>query len=202
MKILDPNVIECLSDPFKSLFPSNLKVVRVGVLGEGSCFFLSVCAALNKQNFLSKDEGTQRKIGNEFRCNYFDTTIQKHWQKYGYNSQNDAKQKFCNPSTWADASTFKLVADQLHHRIIVINTDAVTSGEGFPLHCECFGNDTLPLLVILWVNQCHFEPVGVVVASKAAHVGVQFKFDPVKDAKLVGHLLESFERICQTTCRE
>jgi hypothetical protein len=44
---------------------------RVGVIGEGSCFFHSLCFATNRDNYVIKNEKEQMEIAQGFRCHTF-----------------------------------------------------------------------------------------------------------------------------------
>jgi hypothetical protein len=44
---------------------------RVGVIGEGSCFFHSICFVTNRDNYVNKNEKDQMAIAATFRCHTF-----------------------------------------------------------------------------------------------------------------------------------
>ena len=44
---------------------------RVGVIGEGSCFFHCICYVTNRDNYLFKSAEDQMKIAHTFRCHTF-----------------------------------------------------------------------------------------------------------------------------------
>ena len=83
------------------------RFARMGVQGDGSCFFHSVCAITNREGYVFADAERQRDIAYEFRCAFSRRFTP---EQYAELSAKSARAKsfeaerdgFCAPSVWAD----------------------------------------------------------------------------------------------------
>ena len=60
--------VEELTGPWVSEALGPGRWARVGVIGEGSCFFHSICYVTNRDNYVTKNEKDQMSIAQTFRC--------------------------------------------------------------------------------------------------------------------------------------
>lgn len=196
MKSLEPNTLASLPPSISRYFPSNYVFVRYGVHGEGSCFFLSVCVAKNHKNFLYVSPSEQKQIGREFRCAFAnkitDAAWHEHMESRNLNTMTvaEARRKFCTATTWADEAMITFVSKELGLNIIFIDT------ENEKLYCGVHGQRDEPMIIVLWVERSHFEPVGVVHDVRDDATAVQFLFDPVADATIIDHVMNKYVTQC------
>lgn len=178
LSLLPPNI--------STYFPHNAAFVHYGTHGDGSCFFHSMSAALNKHDYLRQNEETRQKIGLAFRRNFvnsldtLDTSLQTREDAIAYFNSNE----------WADERTVSFVSKVLKLNILFIST--ITS----KMYCNLYGDPYDPMILILWVREVHFEPIGLCRDLKDGETGVQFQFNPNDDGDVIDHVLGAFKAQC------
>jgi hypothetical protein len=125
---------------------------RMGVVGDGSCFFHSLCAALDYKDYNSMTEKEQRDMILSFRCGF---------SKFYENDKKD----FCTLTKWADKNLIQKVSKFLKINILFIDLEKDEP------YCGVHGKETIkgikkkqeftePTIVIMWVHKnTHFEPL-------------------------------------------
>ena len=153
---LEQNSIKLLpADMRTRYFQGDSSFARMGVSGDGSCFFYSVCAGLNKSNFLYLSNEEQNNVGQKFRCGF--SKKLSSWDSSGGVSVAEAGGNFCNPTAWADEGMIKHASKILGRNIVFIDT---SNGK---MYCGVRGDEREPMIVILWLDRSHFEPLVRVV---------------------------------------
>lgn len=138
-------------------------VVRLGVHGEGSCFFHSLAAAINYGGYRSKPLDERGELGRAFRCKFQNHMDRDLFHKIRDESPENMRLPFdavhdnyCVPTEWAEETMIKYTSVHLHLNIIFIDT-STSSGKFYcPVHGNPVDQNTV---VILWVDHSHFEPV-------------------------------------------
>lgn len=174
---------------------------RFGVHGDGTCFFHSLCAALNHQKYLFHDSATQQALGHEYRRNFTALITPERLAQF-QREQNvkesldleKLKRQFKDDKTWADETMIKLVSDVLSLNILFIDTDKNK------LYCGVRGEKDEPLIVILWVNHAHFEPMcrvmGVQPEQKQVKAQFQFSLFKPQDQEVVEIMMSNYNAQC------
>ena len=175
-------------------------VARQGVHGDGSCFFHSLCSALNTDGYLTQDAARKKQIGTSFRCAFVKQVTRARWESFLAKKRvktsisfEKLQAYFCNNRHWADEIMIRLVSDVLNLNLVFLNV------ETHKLYCGVHGLLSQPLILILWVRHSHFEPVFRVraVDVAGARARVQFVFnDPVRDAAIVNRIVASYNQTC------
>lgn len=149
MNALTPGKVEKLPS---TLPPFLQSYYRMGVIGDGSCFFHSLCCSLNYQQYNSKTDIEKRAMVAKFRCGFS--------KIYPENTQ-----EFCTVKKWADRNLIEKTAKYLQMNIMFINTKTKS------VYCGVHGEETIdgilgygdfsqPTVVVMWVsNNQHFEPL-------------------------------------------
>lgn len=174
-----------------------------GVHGDGTCFFHSLCAATNKRDYLHKSSSEQQAIGHKFRCAFTDHLTDERWDRFlkmrGLDggtkvTGSEARAQFCSSKTWADESMIKYVSDVMKLNLIFIDTQ---TGQ---IYCGVRGKKSEPLIIILWIDHSHFEPVFCVRDEQLGDnkLGVQFEFDETRDANIVNAIMQNYQAQCAT----
>lgn len=189
----------------KDYFQNEHVVGRYGVSGDGTCFFHSVCAALNKDGYLFKANAVQRKMGHDFRCAFTKELTDAKWDKFikkhhiiTTTTCEEVRKNFCNNKKWANEIMIRYVSDKLKTNIIFI--DGINS----KIYCGVKGRDSEPLIIIMWISRTHFEPLvrvlgrGSVDTNTQNKVAVQMYFDAVKDKNFIDHILNQYKTQCQS----
>lgn len=178
---------------------NNLLFGRMGVHGDGTCFFHSLCAALNKDDYLTSTSKVQQQIGHHFRCDFNNYITQAKWDKFKAKHSvksdwdlQELQRRFCDDKHWADETMIKLVSDTLKLNLIFIDT--ATS----KIYCGVRGHKREPLIVILWIDHSHFEPMFRVIDEEldAKKLQVQFVYDLDSDKDVVNSILSSYSFQC------
>ena len=196
MDTATPNTLTMLPPDVAAYFPSDVSFVRYGVWGEGSCFFLSICAALNHKNYLHLPPAEQKRIGREYRCDFSKHITDERWNEFasqhGFDmTPSQARRVFCNSKKWANQAMITFVSQVLGLNILFIDT------ESSEIYCGVHGGSDEPMIVVLWVARAHFEPIGVARGLGKDSTAVQFVFDPIKDAPIVDHIVNKYQAQCK-----
>lgn len=145
------------------------RFARMGVLGDGSCFFHSVCAITNRKNYLFQNEENQKKIAYEFRCDFG-----KIFTKDEYNMLSDKSKStksfdeehdgFCAPKVWADEVMIKFASKVLGINLVFLDLKNKKAYCGVHLNKTVESvkeNESIPQStgIVAWVNHSHFEPI-------------------------------------------
>ena len=159
MDTATPRTLSVLPSPVAENFPPHVAFVRYGTHGDGTCFFHSVCAARNEQGYLHNTADEQKRIGRQYRRDFTKHVTNEKWDAYAKQnnvttSAEQARRDFRNSKHWANQSMIQFVADVMGLNLLFIDTDAST------MYCGVHGAASEPLIVILWVQHAHFEPVG------------------------------------------
>lgn len=173
---------------------------RQGVHGDGSCFFHSLCAALNTDNYLLQDNAKKKEIGTRFRCAFVKRVTRERWDSFLAKKHiktkvtfEKLKTYFCDNRHWADELMIRFVSDVLKLNLVFLNT------ETRELYCGVHGLLAQPLILILWVRHSHFEPIFRVhsVNAAAGTARVQFVFDdPKRDRDVVDAVARIYNKTC------
>ena len=142
---------------------------RMGVQGDGSCFFHSICALRNENNYVFKSPAEQRDIAYGFRCSLKDkfTLEAYHSAALHHPEKENFEQKskdFCTPKTWADETMIRFASRALNMNLIFLD---LMNGQAY---CGVHGIETLEGLkhldtvkqqtgIVAWIQHRHFEPI-------------------------------------------
>ena len=146
------------------------EIRRLGVHGDGSCFFHSLAACINSENYHNHSHEDRKRIGLRLR-----KQIESHLVKGGENKWIDFWRRrqlsrkalarvptyaailktVRNTASWAETHLimYAMHKKKLNHVFI----DATTNR----IYCGVVSMDRkeYPLVMILWVNHSHFEPI-------------------------------------------
>lgn len=195
---LAPNRLMLLTSAIVHKYFDGEHMYRYGVLGDGSCFYYSLCAATNCNNYLYESQPKQVKIGKKFRCSFTDNLTPSKWkafvQQHGFLEQDlrTVKDKFCTPSVWADEPLIQYVME--HTGLDIVFVDETLTR----LYCNVGNPSAQKVVIILWSNKSHFEPVARVTATKRGKTQVQMLFHKKRDREFLESFLSKFTSECGT----
>ena len=159
---------------------------RVGVVGEGSCFFHSICYVTNRDNYVNKNTKEQMEIAAGFRCHTFkDKFTPSVYEEFKSTVPSNDKSyetlmnDFCTPSVWADEVMIKFAARLLGINILFLDLTSET------MYCNVHSKETLakveqdepinqPTMVVAWVSRSHFEPIVKIINAKEGRLRTMF----------------------------
>lgn len=190
VKPLEQNSIKRLPQSMlDEYFGGDPSFARMGVGGDGSCFFFSVCVALNKNNFIHLSNAEQDRVGHEFRCSF--SKKLRNWNNDGMD-RIQAGEAFCDPGAWAEEGMIKHASEVLRKNMVFIDA---TNGK---LYCGVRGEEREPMILIMWIDRSHFEPVVRIVGERGDHVGIKTMFEPGVDDDVINMVMSNFQMQCGT----
>ncbi len=138
---------------------------RYGVHDDGSCFFHTVCSALNLGNCRNKSAEARQRIGHQFRRSIQKQLSEENWHNIWKRRQvrdpqllpkaAKVRQMLGSTSTWADVYMIFVTMDLLDLNLVFFDA---TSDQ---IYCGVRGLDTQNqrTVLVLWINHSHFEPI-------------------------------------------
>lgn len=159
---------------------------RVGVIGEGSCFFHSLCYVTNRDNYAQKNSQDQMNIAHTFRCATFKSKFtpeayeefKKTTSSYE-KSYDQLMEDFCKPNVWADEVMIKYACKLLGYNILFLDLQAET------MYCNVHSKELIdavendetlnqPTILVAWVSRSHFEPIVKIINCKEGRLRTIF----------------------------
>jgi len=186
--------------------PEGGVLAHMGTLGDGTCLFHSMCAALNVKGYNTASTARRAAIGAQFRAAFTHTLTEPRWRAFlakqshvppEYESASVATVRswFRDAARWADEIMIKYVNDYCGADVMFI--DATTS----KLYCGVRGAEpTQPVIMILWLDHSHFEPVLLIQkhCKKTRRVQCKMCFDP--DDPADARIIRAFRAQMKTQC--
>jgi len=184
------------------------RYARMGVLGDGSCFFHSVCAITNRNNYLLQNEENQKKIAYEFRCDFGKVFSKEQYDLLSAKSRSPKtfqkeKDGFCSPKVWADEVMIRFASKVLGINLIFLDL------KNKKAYCGVHQDETIDAVldnekimqstgIVAWVNHMHFEPI---VRIDDAEKGIiTTLFEPSKskeDEEAVRSFMKFYNKQCK-----
>lgn len=177
------------------------KFARMGVQGDGSCFFHSVCAMTNRKGYIHKTPPQQKDIAYEFRCDFgkkFTAEEYKRLSKPDSKSEGEYADGFCSPKVWADEFMINIVSKALNLNLIFLD---LRNGKAY---CGVHGQETLDKEIpkqntgiVAWVDHRHFEPIVRIDDAEKGIITTLFSPSTSKeDAKIVRKIMDKYSKGC------
>ena len=186
---------------------------RIGTIGDGSCFFHSVCKALNVKGYRELDGPQRRALIKQFRRGLSDSFTEDHYNEIsgalvGSNKRTFAQMKEAlgQTPTWADEAMIRYVAAKLGCNIVFMNF----GNNANKMYCGVHQSDTLqsvaqcgkpksPTIIVAWVDHSHFELVGRIDNVGAHKADIRVVFDPANasDAETIQNVMRAYAVKCK-----
>jgi hypothetical protein len=180
------------------------RFARMGVQGDGSCFFHSVCSITNLNGYVFASESRQRSIAYEFRCAFakrftkeeYSALSAKSSSPKSYSEEHDG---FCSPKVWADEVMIRHASKALDINLIFIDLENDTAYCGVHGERALKAGDkiTQKTGIVAWVGHRHFEPI--VRVDDAENGIITTLFEPAEneeDAKIVQAIMKTYKESC------
>ena len=139
---------------------------RYGVHDDGSCFFHTICAALNIAQYRDRKPSSKERIGRQFRRLMQHELSKENWNevwkdrkvvKASVNLPTISKMNTMmgNYRTWADVYMILYVMDRMKLNMLFFDASSDS------LYCGVRGTDENQkrTVFVMWVNHAHFEPI-------------------------------------------
>lgn len=186
----------------------------LGGMGEGSCFYDSICFLLNVNGyadaFRSQDQTKMRSIVGEFRCSFTRGMTTRDWREFlrretqetphsrtwagvaqerMSDTKDDIEKDFCDSDVWATEATARYIARTLNITIYVIDK------ESWSAFCGVDGiNDDNYVIVISWERKSHFSPI--VQIEGISQDGNMLIRGIISDAETKARIKQRYNELC------
>lgn len=204
---------ELSNDVIKTWFKSG-RYGRMGTIGDGSCFFHSVCLALNRENY--KYEKTDRrkeiaiKLRHELSENFTEEAyedIRKTLITKNHKTYEIIKDMLLKPSTWAEEIMIKWTSKYLNVNIIFLNLGDNENR----MYCGVHDTSTaeavkachkpeMVTLIVAWISHEHFElVVRLDSVNENKNITIRTAFMPKyeKDLLTIQNVMRSYITGCR-----
>jgi hypothetical protein len=157
---------EILNDTFFN----NYNFIRIGVMGDNSCFYHCICFILNLYNYREKDEKEKREIIKKIRYFMYINMINN---KKLYNNLSNSNisefikyDKFCykllNYNEWFDVYLYEYVCNYFNINIYIIHSDNINKFYTFDNNNNnlYYKNDRKNI-ILYNIDNIHYEIIGL-----------------------------------------
>jgi len=202
MSILNANQFALIPKKLSSPYFGDNIIMRYGVEGDGTCFFYSLCAILNIDNFVNQPLKRQIEIGREFRCGITQGLSWEEWQTFVqtnnidtsdmYEDMDTLKAALCSHEKWADEPMIRFVMNKFKINLLFLDESLNK------LYCGVSETDSTMTGIIYWLDRSHFEPLARLNALDVHNdkVALQFQFLHTTDHEFVQHLMTKYGYQC------
>lgn len=185
---------------------------RLGTIGDGSCFFHSVCYAINADGYTTASRARRQQIAYKMRCAFARKFAERDYDRITAGTVTTYKKPFkavkklmCNPKAWADEVMIKFASTILGLNIVFMNlyhgANTMYCGVHSPqalAEAQAHQKTSEPSVIIAWVNQSHFELVVRIDDIGPVHTRVRTCFDSNvhADFQVINHLMSAYSNKC------
>ena len=208
----DDSVYELSKDVVRNWFNDG-RYCRIGTIGDGSCFFHSVCKALNVKKYRDLEGPQRRALIKQFRRGLSDSFNEGHYTEIngslvGSNKRTfeQMKQALGQVPTWADEAMIRYVSGKLGCNIVFLNFGdnankmycGVHQANTLQAVAQC-GRPKSPTIIVAWVDHSHFELVGRIDEVGPEKAMIRVVFDPAdaRDQETIQNVMRAYAVKCK-----
>lgn len=205
----EDELFELPSDVCKKWFNGH-RFGRIGTIGDGSCFFHSLCLGLDVAGYRNSQErkkvayALRRALSDSFKIEDFNKII-KIMDSKKNKTFEEIKEGLLNPKTWAEEIMIRWTSKFIGANIIFINLSDNKNAPYCGVHDSITLTDVkrclkpgVPTVIVAWVNSSHFELIARIDDVDSTNVKVRTAFDPnhSEDLKTIQNLMNSYKVHC------
>ncbi len=208
----DDGIYELSQETVKNWFDDG-RYCRIGTIGDGSCFFHSVCKALDVKGYRSMDSKGRRGMIQSFRSGLSEAFDETQYEKVCTDlvgtkkrTYDQMKTALGHVPTWADEAMIRYVADKLKCNIVFMNFGnnqnrmycGVHQAETLNAVANC-GLPQSPTVIVAWIDHSHFELIGRIDSVEESGLSIRCVFDPSdsKDALTISNVMRAYQVKCK-----
>ena len=203
-------VYELSTDLCKKYF-GGFRCARVGTIGDGSCFYHSVCFCMNLDDYVNLSTPKKKELVHKWRKQFaktFTPTVYATLLKVFPDTTKTYEQyldDFVSSTTWADQIQIKHVSNELNTNIMFIDMRNNNPYCGMHNNRVLYsplngGNNDINTILIAWVNHEHFEPIVQLKDVSTGHLRTVFKSP--EDNSLIQPLVQNYMTKCKINRKE
>ncbi len=180
----------------RQYFPETKKHIKYTVAGvedEGNCFYDTLSASMNVDDWHSASLSTRKNIGLNLRKVLHSSVTKATWESF-WESQSvktkevptyqEIKKQMKNPKTWADVYSILYVAEMLEINLLVFDT---STGR---LYCGTSQQKPgYSTVFIAWIDHAHFSPLMEVNVNT---MEIKLRFTP--HDRILKHVLSLYKK--------
>lgn len=188
------------------------KLVRIGTIGDGSCFFHSVCMAIDEhplwdKSYIKADRAERQAITRQLRKTLAESVTEDQLKKIyaeatnsiDHQSIDEFKRKLNNPKEWANETIIRYTSKTLNKNIIFLNlsSNAPFCNVHHPeimrnIHCTTC--DAIETIMVAWVKNQHFELIGLLMNVDSKYIYIECL---IKEPKIIKKIMEEYFKQCK-----
>ena len=171
---------------------NEIRLARVGTIGDGSCFFHSVCLASNLHNYAAANALARKDIAYQLRRDISDALKEEDFEGKPADFQK-FKESIIEPKTWANEKMIKWASKFMNKNIVFINL----SDNKNQLFCgvvheslldavkKCASHDSgISTILVGWIDHSHFECIVRIDSVTKDLVNTTSQFSPTNKKDL------------------
>ena len=185
---------------------------RIGTIGDGSCFFHSICKSLNLNDYMSCSSEKRKKISGALRQHLSETFNEDDFNEIektlvGRNklSFQSIKTKMAEPKTWAEEIMIKWTSKVLKANIIFLNLGDNENNMFCGVHdiqtlkdIKTCKEPTKLTVIVAWIGHEHFELIVRIDEIDDTEVSIRRAFNPehTRDLDTITNIMRSYKNKC------
>lgn len=187
---------------------------RIGTIGDGSCFFHSICYALDTRGYIDATRQKRREMVQKLRrglarklteTDYTALTKQLVGSR-GPKAYGDIIRDLETPSTWAEETMIRWTSKTLGLNIVFLNVSDNRNDMYCGVHDKSVlsaitscGAPEVPTVIVAWVDSAHFELVVRIdgVGPNGVRIRRCFQPDDADDQATVRQLMQAYAQACK-----
>lgn len=188
------------------------RYARMGTIGDGSCFYHSICRAMNVHNYASANHARRRQIAAALRIALSRLYTQDDHDGIQGSLVGSSKMKSCeqiktmmlDSKVWAEETMIRWASKALELNVVFLNLGNNVNTMYCGIHdtatSESVKNSAKllrPTVVVAWIDNSHFELVVRIDAVEPESVVVKTHFNPESDADTIRNLMKSYIQKCR-----
>lgn len=193
---------------------ANGRYGRMGTIGDGSCFFHSICYALDSQDYVAKPRQERRTMVQKLRKGLAKRLTKEDYDRIAGllvsarmpKPYKEILRDLENPSTWAEECMIRWTSQVLGLNVVFLNLSDNRNDMYCGVHdagalrsvSKCALPD-VPTVVVAWVDSSHFELVVRIdsVGPEGVHVRRCFQPDYPQDRDTIDNLMRAYAQSCK-----
>lgn len=181
------------------------RCARVGTIGEGSCFYHSLCFCMDQDGYTKTTTMKDKKnITHSFRKQFEDSFTEDVYNDLTQVCQTDKPyekilSEIGTPTKWADEMQIRHASNVLNINVMFIDLRKKKA------YCGVHSNKVMystrfskahevPTIIVAWINNEHFEPIVRLDDIESGKLRTMFRMP--EDQQFLESLLETYKTRC------
>lgn len=188
------------------------RYARMGTIGDGSCFYHSICRAMNVHNYATASYPRRRQIAAALRIALSRLYTQDDHDSIQEKLVGSPKMKTCeqiktmmlDSKVWAEETMIRFASKALELNVVFLNLGNNVNTMYCGIHDTATSDSvkksaklSRPTVVVAWIDNSHFELVVRIESVNSEDVCVKTHFNPEDDSETIRNLMSRYIQKCQ-----